>query len=368
MPEKQHLALFLPSLEGGGAERVMLNLAKGFAASGRRVDLVLVKAQGVYLDAVPDAINIIDLQCQRVFSSLLRLAVYLKTHKPHVLLAAMDHANIIALIANSLAGGKTTVAVSVHSTLSVEVAQAQNWRGKVIPWLIDRFYPKANAIIAVSTGVADDLAKVTRLSRQRISVIYNPVVSDELMQKSKESVEHSWFKQRSVPLLLGVGRLSDQKDFSTLIKAFALLRKERACRLMILGEGEQREMLQQLIEDLSLQEDVLLPGFVDNPYAYMRQVDVFVLSSAWEGLVTVLIEAMACGTPVVSTDCPSGSSEILVEGKYGALVPVGDEVALATAVLNTLEHPVDAGLLQTRAQDFTLDKSVLHYLQVMDNA
>ena len=366
MPDKQRIALFIPSLHGGGAERVMLNLAQGFVAEGRDVDLVLVKAEGVYLKAVPDTVNVIDLNCGRVLTSLFKLAVYLHRQKPKVLLSAMDHANIVAILARIIAASTTKIAVSVHSTLSVEVEKSPSWRGKIIPWFINRCYPKADAVITVSTGVADDLANVTRLQRDSITVVYNPVVTPELLQQSMQPIEHQWFLPCKVPVLLAVGRLSEPKDFRTLIKAFAIIKKQRKCRLLILGEGEQRQMLEQLVKHLNLQNEVLLPGFVDNPYAYMKQADVFVLSSAWEGLVTVLIEAMACGTPVVSTDCPSGSSEILQDGKFGRLVPVGDAKALAAAVLKTLDEPLDAESLQLRANDFSMDNSVQHYLQVLD--
>lgn len=365
MPNNR-IALFLPSLEGGGAERVMVNLAEGFIAEGRQVDLVLVKAEGAYLDKVPEQVRIIDLKCTRVVTSLFRLAGYLRKEKPASLLSAMDHANVIAILARQFSGVATHIAVSVHSTLSVEVEKAKSWRGKIMPWFINQTYPKANIVIAVSTGVAEDLSQTTKLHLSVIKVIYNPVVTPELQQKKHQAVEHPWFKENQVPVLLAVGRLSEQKDFTNLIKAFAIIRKQRECRLLILGEGEQRKQLETLIDRLGLQKDVQMPGFVENPYAFMSKADVFVLSSAWEGLVTVMIEALACGTPVVSTDCPSGSSEILEAGKYGRLVPVGDSQALATAVLATLGETVDSQQLMVRAKDFTQDASVKQYLEVLE--
>ena len=360
------IALFLPSLEGGGAERVMVNLAQGFAAEKREVDLVLVKAEGTYLDLVPDNVRIIDLKGSRVITSLFRLAGYLRKEKPVSLLSAMDHANVIAILARWIAGVSTRIVVSVHSTLSVEVEKAKSWRGKIMPWFINKTYPKADAIIAVSTGVAEDLNQETQLPLQAIKVIYNPVVTSELQQKKQEALNHPWFKENQPPVLLAVGRLSEQKDFTTLLNAFAIIRKKSECRLIILGEGEQRKQLEALVDHLQLNDDVQMPGFVKNPYAYMAQADVFILSSAWEGLVTVLIEALACGTPVVSTDCPSGSSEILEAGKYGRLVPVGDARALAEAVITTMEENVDPNRLIARANDFTQETSVTQYLAVLD--
>jgi glycosyltransferase involved in cell wall biosynthesis len=365
MPNNR-IALFLPSLEGGGAERVMVNLAEGFAAEGRQVDLVLVKAKGAYLSKVPEQVRIIDLKCSRVVTSLFRLAGYLRKEKPAVLLSAMDHANVIAILAKRFAGVSTRIAVSVHSTLSVEVEKAKSWRGKIMPWFINKTYPKAETVIAVSTGVAEDLSETTRLHLSTIKVIYNPVVTPELEKKKYQAPGHSWFKENHAPVLLAVGRLSEQKDFTNLIQAFAIIRQQRECRLLILGEGEQRKQLETLVDSLGLQNDVQMPGFVENPYAFMSKADVFVLSSAWEGLVTVMIEALACGTPVVSTDCPSGSSEILEAGKYGRLVPVGDSQALAAAVIATLDEEADAERLIARANDFTQDASVKQYLAVLD--
>ena len=365
MPNNQ-IALFLPSLEGGGAERVMINLAEGFAAEGRQVDLVLVKAEGAYLDKVPEQVRIIDLKCTRVVTSLFQLAGYLRKEKPVSLLSAMDHANVIAILAKQFAGVTTRVAVSVHSTLSVEVEKAKSWRGKIMPWFINKTYPKADAIIAVSTGVAEDLSQITRLHLSAIKVIYNPVVTPELEKKRHQALDHPWFKENQVPVLLAVGRLSEQKDFTNLIKGFAIIRKQRECRLLILGEGEQRKQLETLIDRLELNEEVQMPGFVENPYAFMSKADIFVLSSAWEGLVTVMIEALACGTPIVSTDCPSGSSEILEAGKYGRLVPVGDSQALAAAVIATLDEEADTERLIVRANDFTQDTSVKQYLAILE--
>jgi glycosyltransferase involved in cell wall biosynthesis len=360
------IALFLPSLEGGGAERVMVNLARGFAAKGRKVDLVLVKAKGTYLDLVPENVRIIDLKGRRVITSLFRLAAYLRKEKPVSLLSAMDHANVIAILAKGIAGVNTRIVVSVHSTLSVEVEKAKSWRGKIMPWFINKTYPKADAIVAVSTGVAEDFNQETQLPLQAIKVIYNPVVTPELLQKKQEALNHPWFKKNQPPVLLAVGRLCEQKDFTTLINAFAIIRKKSECRLIILGEGEQRKQLEALVDHLQLNDDIQMPGFVKNPYAYMVQADIFVLSSAWEGLVTVLIEALACGTPVVSTDCPSGSSEILEAGKYGRLVPVGDTQALAKAVITTMGEDVDPNRLIARANDFTQETSVTQYLAVLD--
>ena len=232
-----------------------------------------------------------------------------------------------------------------------------------MPWLMKIFYPRADGVVAVSKGVADDLAVVIGLPRERITVIYNPVVTPELLQKAQEPIDHPWFHPGEPPVILGVGRLTKQKDFPTLIQAFALVRKERPARLIILGEGEDRYELEELIRKLGIASDVDMPGFVDNPYKYMAYSTVFVLSSAWEGLPTVLIEAMACGCPVVSTNCHSGPAEILENGKYGKLVAVGDAAGLAEAMVGTLDAPESLNVVR-RAQDFGVEQAVAGYLEI----
>jgi glycosyltransferase involved in cell wall biosynthesis len=226
------------------------------------------------------------------------------------------------------------------------------------------FYPWADGIIAVSQGVADDLGQITRLSSDRIQVIYNPIVLPELFTLAQEPVEHPWFKPGEPPVILGVGRLHPQKDFPTLIRAFAEVRKVQQARLMILGDGPERQALTTLVSELGLIEDVAFPGFVQNPYAYMSKAAVFVLSSAWEGLGNVLVEAMAIGTPVVSTNCESGPGEILDGGKYGRLVPVGDSRAIAQAITSVLAgntQKLDPGWLD----QFTLEVCVQKYIDLL---
>jgi len=277
------IALFLPSLHGGGAERVMVNLARGFSERGINVDLVLAKAEGPYLSQVPPAVKVVNLRASRVLFSLSGLVRYLRQEQPKAVLSAMDHANIIAIWAQKLSGMPCRVVVSVHSTLSRATAHSPNLRGRLMPNFIRIFYPWADTVIAVSNGVAEDLAKITGLPRKQIKVIYNPIITPDLLEKAKEPVNYPWFLDDKPPVILSVGRLTAAKDYPTLIRAFALVRKERPARLMILGEGEERTKLEALVKELGLQDDVCLPGFVDNPYAYMPRATVFVLSSVWEG-------------------------------------------------------------------------------------
>ena len=360
------VAVYLPSLRGGGAERVMVTLANGFAARGYAVDLVLATAEGPYLKDVDAAVRVVDLKARRVATSLPALVRYLRRERPVAMLAAMGHSNVIAVLARRLALVPTRVVVSERANFSISKANA-SWRGDLVGWFMRRAYPKAHGITAVSEGVADDLANALGLSRSSIEVIYNPVVTDTLLLRSREAPEHPWLEDGGGPVILSVGRLTIQKGFSTLIHAFARLRQAREARLIILGEGELRPDLEKLIADLGLDSDVVLPGFSGNPFTYMRLAKLFVLSSAWEGLPNVLIQAMACGTPVVSTDCPSGPAEILENGKWGRMVPVGDVDALAKAMAEALdekEHPDVAA----RAAEFNVDRAVEGYLRVMLSA
>jgi glycosyltransferase involved in cell wall biosynthesis len=214
------------------------------------------------------------------------------------------------------------------------------WYRWLLIQLIKTFYRWASDVVVVSRGAADDFLRVTGLPPERVKVIYNPIVTPELRRKAKEALVHPWFAAGQPPVVLGVGRLSAQKDFGTLIHAFARVRETCTARLMILGEGEDRPMLETLIASLGLQGDVEMPGFVANPYTYMTHARLFVLSSRWEGLPTVLVEALFCGLPVVATDCPSGPREILQGGQYGRLVPVGDVTALAQTIQDSLAAQV----------------------------
>jgi len=296
------------------------------------------------------------------------LVRYLREERPAVLLSAEPDLNLVALWARRLAG------ISVHTVISERIhlsthlrdgAKRRKWRWRFIVPLLRRTYPNADHIIAVSHGVADDLRTLVRLPPELVTTVYNPVVDSELAKKADAPIDHAWFKPGAPPVIIAVGRLTEQKDFSTLLQAFAQVRAQRQARLLLLGEGEMRPKLEARARELGVDRDVSLPGFRSNPFAYMARAAVFVLSSAYEGLPGVLIQALACGCPVVSTDCPSGPAEILENGQYGRLVPVGDPAAMAQAILSTLEAPPDRGLLQKRASLFSVDRAVEQYLEVL---
>jgi glycosyltransferase involved in cell wall biosynthesis len=359
------VALFLRGLYGGGAERILLTLARGFAERGVKVDLVLARAEGPYLEQVHPQVRIVDLKARWMPASLPKLVRYLRQVQPINLIAALHYPCEIALWARRLAGVSTRIIVSEHNTLSLEAARIPQISVHLTPLAARLFYPWADKIVAVSQGVATDLTQITHIPADRIQVIYNPVLTPELFSLAQEPVEHPWFKPGEPPVILGVGRLHPQKDFPTLIHAFDRVRQVRPARLMILGDGPERERLTALIAELGLTDDVALPGFVQNPYAYMSKANVFVLSSAWEGLGNVLIEAMAVGTPVVSTNCESGPAEILDRGKYGHLTPVGDSEAISAAILSVLAG--HSPLLDPQWLDqFTSEICVQKYLDVLN--
>lgn len=359
----QRLAFFLPNLHGGGAERIAINLLKSMSEKDIPLDLVLAEAEGPYLQQVPQQVNVVNLAAGRVLKAILPLSRYLQQNTPAALLSHLNHANLVAILARDLAGTKTRLVVVEHDTLSA--SKSKLIRSRFIKPLMKLLYPRADAIVGVSEAATEDLRSQLSLAAEKMMTIYNPVVDRELLELAKTPLNHPWFQPDSPPVFLAVGRLTPQKDFLTLLKAFALLRKQVKARLLILGEGELRPELEATTNRLGISDDVSLPGFVDNPYAYMSHANAFVLSSRWEGLPTVLIEAMACGCPVIATDCPSGPKEILEAGKYGSLVPVGDHLALSKAMLKVMEKSQDNNVLREKAMQFSFKESTAKYLAIL---
>jgi len=356
------LAIYLPSLHGGGAERIMLKLACGMTSRGYSVDLVLARAQGDFLEQVPESIRLIDLHVNRDILSLLPLINYLRQERPSAILSGL-HTNFIALWARWLARVPTRVIVSERSTLSHYVKHlSADLRMWIMPQLVRWFYPWADSVVTVSQGVADDLRKLMKSSETRIRAIYNPVVTPDLRAQAQVELDHPWFRKGEPPVIIAIGRLSSVKDFPLLITAFARVRRIHQSRLLILGEGEERPKLNKLIHDLDLDDYVSMPGFVSNPLPYLLRSNAFVLSSQFEGLPGALIEAMYCGIPLISTDCPSGPREILADGKYGRLVPVGDVDALSVAICDALENKIACPPPESW-QRFDLDTILDQYIE-----
>jgi glycosyltransferase involved in cell wall biosynthesis len=358
------LSIFVPDLTGGGAERMMVNVANAAAARGLAVTLLLSSRKGPHLEHVRDDVRIVTLGRGTVRSSLVPLMRHLRRDRPDAVLSALDRANVVLALAKRLSGASAPAVISQRNLLAAPGKPFATLSRRLVFEVARRTYPWADGVIAISDGVAANLLRHVELSPERITTIYNPVVSDDLLQARDEPLDHPWFAPGEPAVVLGAGRLTRQKGFDTLVKAFAMVRAQRNCRLVILGEGELRAELEGQVASLGLDAEVAFPGFVSNPYAWMRRSSVFVFSSRWEGLGNVLIEAMACGTPVVSTDCESGPSEILEGGRWGRLVPVDDVTALAAAIQATLEDP-EPPAVELRASEFTIERAVDAYLAVL---
>ena len=368
-PRRQkRVAVYLPSLTGGGAERTFLVLAKGLARRGWTVDLVVADATGPLLSEVSPLVRLVGLEASRVLTSVVPFARYLRQRHPDAVLTAMTHANLAAIAAVGISGIDTRLVVTEHQHLSTYLAGPTTLLGRLSPLLIGVLYPRAAKVIAVSDGVAEDLAERTTLPRSSIEVEKNPIPIEELRALGAAPPPHAWFGKGQPPVVLAVGRLTRQKDFGTLVRAFRQVRNSRKVRLMLLGEGEDRPMLEALVDRLDLADDIQIMGFLANPYPYYRAADLFALSSLWEGLPTVLLEAMAFGLPIVSTDCPSGPEEILEGGRLGALVPMKDPSALARAITAAL--PPGEGLVRREYDslpDYDVERVVNRYSELLES-
>ena len=361
----RRIAMLMPSLAGGGAEKMFLRVAAGLARRGFAVDLLVERAEGPYVELVPTGVRLLRLDARLSGTTLPKLLRYLHRERPDVLLSNLDWTNAFALIAKFFAR-EPRVVVRQDGVFSAALADSRFRIRIVVMRALKHLLPSADAIIAVSRGVAEDLERhLSGAARALVRVVPNPVVDSELAARAAAPVAHPWFADRRVPVVLSAGRLHSQKDFPTLLRAFSEVAQARPARLVILGEGPLLARLRALARELRIARDVDFPGFRTNPFAYMAKARVFALSSTSEGLPSVLIESMACGTPVVATDCPYGPREILEGGRWGRLVPVGDHQSLAGAILDTLDHPGDPGLLVARAGRYAVEPSVDQHLRVL---
>jgi glycosyltransferase involved in cell wall biosynthesis len=377
MDGRRRVGLFMYGLSGGGVPRRVITLANALAERGWRVDLLVVDASGDLRSRVSSQVHVTEVagrfsrlpfirtKRRRQFAMAVRpLARWLVREAPDLLFSADNYANLSAVAAAEAAGNGVPVVVSQRNNTTAYAGRK--------PALISQIrgsYSKAAAIVAISQGVADDLVSLG-LPAQSITTIYNPVVDQNLEEAARQPISHPWFGDPSRPLILAAGRLGPQKDFPTLLRAFALL-KERgsSARLVILGEGKTpaaRNELRALAEGLGIGGEVDLPGFAPDAVPYIAKADLFVMSSAWEGLGNVLVEALACGVPAVSTDCPSGPAEILDGGRVGPLVPVGDADALSRAIEARLAAPRDVATLKGQAQLFTTEEAATRYVALFE--
>jgi glycosyltransferase involved in cell wall biosynthesis len=381
---RYHLAIILHNLEGGGMQRVIINLIREFHRQqpGLRIDLVVAVAQGEYLRMLPAEINLVDLGMKdfnfrsRFIAKIIPgIRSYLEKYRPEVVLSCLPSLNFLTIIAGFGMGSSIRFFLAEHTLsfdrlLAKEKADTQKLVGllpKIALPMMRLTYPRAQSIIAVSHGIAKELRQTLGLPHEAVKVIYNPVVNDGLRLKTQMPLLHPWFAKGQPPVFLAVGRLAKQKDYETLIRAFGRFRQNYSAKLLILGEGESRSQLENLITNLKIESEVSMPGFSDNPYIYMFKAKALILSSIWEVLPTVLIESLACGCPIISTDCDYGPREILEYGKYGILVPVGDVNALTEALELTFEKEfIDRAHLTTKGQEFNMQKAATHYLEALN--
>jgi len=369
---KIKIAFVLANLKFGGVEKVVLSLAKGFVEKGLEVTLVLANKEGDFLKQVPHGVNIDSLNIPApdsrgffanapcVFVALLR---YFSNHDFNVVFPSWYHIDLITMFAIRLVNlfKKNTIRIIfiLHGIYESYLSQSRiKYLFSIIASKIVLKLP--DKLVAVSESVKKSFG-----NDDKIAVIYNPVVTPDMLDKSNEPVDQDFFTAKKVSIIISVGRLSQEKDFATLLRAFAIVEKEIDSQLVIVGEGKERENLQRLARNLHIEDSVWMPGFVENPYKYVSKSSVFVLSSKFEGFALVLVEALSVGCPVVSTDCPGGPREILENGKYGKLVPVGDHEALAKAIIDTLKNPPPKELLQERGKMFSVEAAVNKYLELI---
>jgi glycosyltransferase involved in cell wall biosynthesis len=354
------IAAFLQDLAGGGAERVAITLLNELAET-HDVSLVLARNEGPYLADVSGRIESIDLAAGTTMQAIPKLAQWIRANRPEILMTHLTHVNVAGALAVRLSRMPVQQVAVEHNQMGLNYERIKRKTVRLAYQAARYIYPGIPAIVSVSAGVEASVARFTRITGQNCRVIANPVLTPHLRKLMDEHPVHPWLSDGGDPVILGCGRLVEQKDFANLIAAFAQVRQNRRVRLLILGEGDLREPLQRQINEAGLTEVALLAGFDRNPYAAMRAARLFVLSSRWEGLPTVLIEALATGVNVVSTNCPSGPDEVLDEGRFGALVPIADATALARGIQTALDAPIAPDILKERAEHYSLERATARY-------
>jgi glycosyltransferase involved in cell wall biosynthesis len=359
------LSFFIPDLTVGGAEQVVVNIVNGLADRGYPAELVLSERKGELLSQVASGISIVELppkpaQPLGVATHLPALTVYLSRKEPTVLFTHLTQASVVALSAKRLLDVETAVIPTHHAASGVSTDRSI--KRTAVRQLTRRLYPSADRIIAVSKCVGDTVAADLSVDPRRISVLHNPVEVASIQKQAATPVDHKWIEDDDTDVVLFVGRIADQKDLRTWLRAFKTVHAQHPdLRGVIVGQGPRRNDIIEYAAELGLDDIVSVPGYVDNPFRYMAQASVFLLSSHSEGLPTVLIEALACGCPIVSTECPCGPREILGDGRYGGLAPVGDVDRLAESVVAQLDDPVPSETLRRRAMDFSPDSILDDY-------
>lgn len=394
--QTQRVAFFLKTLATGGAQRVLLMIAKELAARGHEVDLVLVEKKGSMVGDISEKLNVVRLgttsnirtrlsllrlpfdtvrllllsgvilhKLPEAIRAVARLEQYIRVRQPDAILTTLPANNLVTAWAASLSRVNLRVVVREANLLSRHIANTSGAFWKLIPVLVAKWYPQCSAVVPVSIAVGEDLSRVAAIPPQLIKTINNGVDLDLVGRLAKHTIDEPWLLPGEPPIVIAVGRLDPQKDYPTLLQAFSLARSEKRLRLLILGDGGEKSNLQKMSKELGICEDVRFLGFVDNPYPFIAHASVFVLSSRWEGFPNVLLEALACGCPIVSTDCNSGPAEILDHGRFGRLVPVGHVSALAQVILATLEQHPSRIDLRRRAAQFSISAVVDQYEEIL---
>ena len=339
----QKIAFFIPKLTFGGAERVIIDIANNLSKRGFLIDIVLAKSGNIYLDEISPSINIIDLNCRSTILSLLTLSRYIKKSRPNGIISALSHANCVVLLARKITNKNTKIVVSERNISYRNTLNKTGIKRIILDWLIKYLYPEAKCIVTVSKGVSKSIINTYQFKSHKVRCIYNPCDFEKIKKLKSKGILNDGiindFQSENKKIILSVGSLTIQKNFSLLINAFKIVRRQINCKLIILGEGPERSKLEELCRNLEIDnKSICMPGFIANPFPYMKACDLFVLSSSWEGLPNVLIQALACHCKIVATDCDAGPREILEDGKWGRLTKVNDIKALANTMLEELKE------------------------------
>jgi glycosyltransferase involved in cell wall biosynthesis len=360
------LAIFVATSGHSGVDRVVRNLAPAIAERGVQVDVLRVHGHGPPIEAEPQAnLRIVELDAGHAYTALGPLIRYLRRHRPNALLTDKDRVNRIAILAHRLARSTARLVVRTGTTISSNLAGRKPIDRRINLWSMRYLYRLADAIVLPSKAAADDFAETVGLDRGRVTVCPSPIATPALSAHAAEPLDTRMIPPGDGPLIIGIGELSARKDYRTALRAFAGLDPARGARLLILGEGKKRCELETLARDLGVAERVALPGFVGNPYPALAQAGVFVHAARLEGAPVAVMEAVALGRPVVSTDCPSGPREILQDGRLGRLVSVGDAAAMCTALADLLDAPPSAATIRRGAAGFSLAASTDAYLHAL---
>lgn len=364
------LAVIIPSLAGGGMERMRIHLIKEWIRQGINIDLVVARRKGPLCDLIPEEVQIFETAGNNSLLFPFGLVHYLKKRKPTHILSAANDINAITLLAVKLMGLKSPTVISVHNHLSSELRMEKGIKKvklQIAVWMLRRLIHSSQGVISISKGVEEDLKLQLNLKSSRSHVVYNPVITSETRNLLKEPLNNSPVPE-GVKWILFAGRFVHAKGLDILISAFAQMINDTNAHLVLMGEGPLKPDISERIRKMSLSQRVHLVGYQSNPLPWMREADVFVLPSRHEGLSNVIIEAMASGTQIVATDCPSGPAEILEDGKYGQLVPVENIEALSRALLKSLnsEFRVPTQKLENRSILFTSSRAAELYKYVLN--